>query len=61
MPMRSNTGTAPFGLSIVIPLHNSAATIGTLVKALEQLEDEGGLELVLVNDGSRDEIGRAHV
>jgi undecaprenyl-phosphate 4-deoxy-4-formamido-L-arabinose transferase len=41
-------------LSFVIPLYYSAETIGPLVKQIEQLEVEGGHELVLVNDGSRD-------
>jgi glycosyltransferase involved in cell wall biosynthesis len=44
----------PFALSIVIPVYNGAATIGTLVDALAALEIEGGHEIVLVNDGSRD-------
>jgi undecaprenyl-phosphate 4-deoxy-4-formamido-L-arabinose transferase len=38
----------------VIPLYNSAATIGPLVKEIEGLAIEGGHEIVLVNDGSRD-------
>ena len=41
-------------LSFVIPLYNSAETIGPLVKEIEQLVVEGGQEIVLVNDGSRD-------
>jgi undecaprenyl-phosphate 4-deoxy-4-formamido-L-arabinose transferase len=41
-------------LSFVIPLHYSADTITPLVKQIEALEIEGGHELVLVNDGSRD-------
>jgi undecaprenyl-phosphate 4-deoxy-4-formamido-L-arabinose transferase len=49
-------------LSIVIPVYNGAATIGTLVAALESLEVPGGLEIILVVDGSPDnslEICRA--
>ena len=46
--------TRPYALSIVIPVYNGAATIGTLVDALAALEIEGGHEIVLVNDGSRD-------
>jgi undecaprenyl-phosphate 4-deoxy-4-formamido-L-arabinose transferase len=42
------------GLSIVIPVYNGAATVGELVEALSALEPQGGLEIVLVNDGSRD-------
>jgi undecaprenyl-phosphate 4-deoxy-4-formamido-L-arabinose transferase len=41
-------------LSFVIPLYNSAETIRPLVKEIEQLRIEGGHEIVLVNDGSRD-------
>ena len=42
-------------LSIIIPLYYSAGTIRPLVKEIEELSVEGGLEIVLVNDGSRDE------
>ena len=41
-------------LSFVIPLYYSADTLAPLVKQIEALEIEGGHELVLVNDGSRD-------
>ncbi|MDQ6809153.1 MAG: glycosyltransferase family 2 protein, partial [Verrucomicrobiota bacterium] len=41
-------------LSIVIPLFNSARSLPALVDALQRLEFPGGMELVLVNDGSRD-------
>ncbi len=41
-------------LSFVIPLYHSAETIGPLVKRIEALTIEGGHEIVLVNDGSRD-------
>lgn len=47
------TGTV--GLSIVIPVYNGALTIGPLVRALGRLPVEGGLEIILVNDGSRDD------
>jgi glycosyltransferase involved in cell wall biosynthesis len=42
-------------LSIVIPVYNGAATIGGLVDELVKLPVEGGHEIVLVNDGSRDD------
>lgn len=42
-------------LSIVVPLYNSAATLPRLLSELCALEIDGGIELVLVNDGSRDE------
>jgi glycosyltransferase involved in cell wall biosynthesis len=41
-------------LSFVIPLYFSAGTIRSLVKEIEALAIEGGHEIVLVNDGSRD-------
>jgi len=41
-------------LSFVIPLFNSEATIGALVREIEGLHIEGGHEIVLVNDGSKD-------
>ena len=41
-------------LSVVIPVYNGAATIGELVHALRALEIDGGLEIVLVVDGSPD-------
>jgi undecaprenyl-phosphate 4-deoxy-4-formamido-L-arabinose transferase len=43
-----------YALSIVIPTYKSAQTIGRLVDELVQLPVEGGLEIVLVNDGSSD-------
>src|SRR3954452_2069589 len=42
-------------LSIVIPLYNSALTLPALHQELSALEVKGGLELIIVNDGSRDE------
>lgn len=45
--------TAP-ALSFVIPLYFSADSIGALVRTIEELVVEGGHEIVLVNDGSRD-------
>ena len=50
------------GLSIVVPVYRGAATIGKLVEALSRLAPAGGLEIVLVNDGSpdnSDEVCRA--
>jgi glycosyltransferase involved in cell wall biosynthesis len=48
------TQTPGVGLSIVIPVYRGAATIGRLVDALSALHPIGGLEIVLVNDGSPD-------
>jgi undecaprenyl-phosphate 4-deoxy-4-formamido-L-arabinose transferase len=41
-------------LSIVVPVYNGAGTIGELVQALRCLDIAGGLEIVLVVDGSPD-------
>lgn len=51
-PFPPETGPA---LSVVIPVYNGAATIGELVAALAGLDVPGGLEVVLVNDGSPDD------
>ncbi|MDO9708221.1 glycosyltransferase family 2 protein [Paracraurococcus lichenis] len=45
------------GLSIVVPVYRGAATVGRLVEALSRLEPAGGIEIVLVNDGSPDNSG----
>jgi undecaprenyl-phosphate 4-deoxy-4-formamido-L-arabinose transferase len=47
----------PRGLSIVVPVYRGAATIGVLVEALTKLHPDGGMEVVLVNDGSPDNSG----
>lgn len=41
-------------LSFVIPLYNSAETLRAVVREIEDLHVDGGHEIVLVNDGSRD-------
>ena len=41
-------------LSIVVPLYNSASTLPMLIEGLSSIPVSGGLEIVLVNDGSRD-------
>ena len=41
-------------LSIVVPLYNSASTLPMLLRELAAIPVEGGSEIVLVNDGSRD-------
>jgi len=45
------------GLSIVVPVYRGASTVGALVEALSALRPEGGIEIVLVNDGSPDNSG----
>jgi glycosyltransferase involved in cell wall biosynthesis len=47
----------PVGLSIVVPVYRGAATVGRLVAALSELDPVGGLEIILVNDGSPDNSG----
>lgn len=42
-------------LSIVVPLYNAAATLPALHAEISALDVAGGHELILVNDGSRDE------
>lgn len=54
MPPAPADPAAP-GLSIVVPVYRGAATVGLLVEALAKLRPEGGLEVVLVNDGSPDD------
>lgn len=44
-----------FALSIVVPVYNGARSVPTLVDAVSRLEVPGGLEIVLVNDGSPDD------
>lgn len=51
------TPTKPFALSIVVPVYRGAETVGTLVDALASLEIPGGIEVILVNDGSPDNSG----
>lgn len=58
-PISSRVDLSPTrpGLSIVVPVYRGAATVGRLVEALAALSVEGGLEIVLVNDGSPDNSG----
>ena len=44
----------PIALSFVVPMYNSADTIGALVHEIEGLTIDGGHEIVLVDDGSAD-------
>ena len=50
--IRTEDGPA---LSIVVPVYNGAGSVGSLVTALEGLDVPGGLEVVLVVDGSPDD------
>jgi len=54
MLLREPPPEPPIGLSIVVPVYRGADTVGRLVDALSALSAEGGLEVVLVNDGSPD-------
>ena len=42
-------------LSVVIPVYNGARTIGEVARSVAALDIPGGVELVLVNDGSPDD------
>ncbi len=46
-----------YGLTVVVPVYRGAATVAALVAALAQLRPEGGMEVILVNDGSPDDSG----
>ena len=47
-------GGGGWGHGVVVPVYNGADSVPTLVEALSQLHVEGGLEIILVNDGSPD-------
>ncbi len=53
----SSSTSLPAGISVVVPVYNSAAILPDLVKRLEPVLSATGtpFELILVNDGSRDE------
>lgn len=55
MPTSLTPSPPAVGLSIVVPVYRGAATVGQLVAALSALRPEGGLEIILVNDGSPDD------
>jgi len=42
-------------LSVLIPIYNGALTLRPLVHELARLEVKGGLEIILIDDGSSDE------
>lgn len=42
------------GVSIVVPAYNAAKTIGDCLNAARNLDHTGNLEIIVVNDGSRD-------
>jgi glycosyltransferase involved in cell wall biosynthesis len=56
-PQVGSIHVAAVGLSIVVPVYRGAATVGRLVDALSDLQAAGGLEIILVNDGSPDDSG----
>jgi undecaprenyl-phosphate 4-deoxy-4-formamido-L-arabinose transferase len=61
-PARTGRFEPGVGLSIVVPVYRGANTIAKLVEELSRLTPEGGLEIILVNDGSpdnSDEVCRA--
>jgi len=56
---RPQAGTRTDVLSVVIPVFNGAATIGSLVDALVSENPGYELQIILVNDGSEDASGQA--
>jgi glycosyltransferase involved in cell wall biosynthesis len=50
--MKNNTH--PLTLSIIVPVYNSAETLGNLIERLESALADYTIEVILVNDGSRD-------
>lgn len=52
--MPNSVAVPTCGLTIVVPVYRGAATVGLLVDALSRLRPEGGMEIILVNDGSPD-------
>jgi glycosyltransferase involved in cell wall biosynthesis len=54
-PALSPPSLSPPSLSIVVPVYCGEATLGPLVDALRALDIGGGLEIVLVVDGSPDD------
>ena len=54
-PVSAAERVPALALSIVVPVYNGAASIGTLVAALSALDIPGGHEIVLVVDGSPDD------
>lgn len=57
MTEHHSMGHHPVGLSIVVPVYRGSATVGRLVEALSALKPAGGIEIILVNDGSPDDSG----
>src|SRR5437868_7209013 len=55
VPTPAQAAPPQLALTVVIPVYNGATSIGELVAALEALMIDGGHEIVLVNDGSRDD------
>jgi undecaprenyl-phosphate 4-deoxy-4-formamido-L-arabinose transferase len=55
--LQAHAAPPAVGLSIVVPVYRGAATVGRLVEALSALRPAGGIEIVLVNDGSPDDSG----
>lgn len=45
-------------ISVVIPVFNGAATVPSLIQMLEKISIPGGMEVILVNDGSEDDSAK---
>ncbi len=54
MTIQNSSPSFPLALSIVIPVYNGADSIPVLVQKLSELVVDGGLEIILVVDGSPD-------
>jgi cellulose synthase/poly-beta-1,6-N-acetylglucosamine synthase-like glycosyltransferase len=58
LPERKNPNGKSPGLSVVIPAYNEEKAIKDTVEGVLDSEYDGGLEVLVVNDGSKDDTGR---
>lgn len=52
--MASNNSSQPTKLSVIIPAYNEASTIETLLQKIEDALSEYDIQVIVVDDGSRD-------
>lgn len=55
--MRANSAMGATDISIIVPTHNGAATLPTLLQSVRRSEIAGKLELIVCDDGSTEDIG----
>src|SRR3981081_998584 len=55
LPSHANMDDTTPHIRIVVPLYNAAANLPAFHQEISALQVEGGQELIIVNDGSRDE------